>query len=134
MAINRTLAIRHAELSALGTLCDGGTIKLYDGVRPANSDTALSGQNLVVILTFGSPAFISPPVAGVMTANAIGSARSTYAPMATVTWGRVYEAGGATTVMDFDCGTVGTDMILDNNVIVFNTTVACTSMTISELA
>ena len=112
MAHNVTLAADTANeiADAVAALCDGGTIKVYDGAQPADPDTAITTQTLLATCTFGSPAFAAA-VAGVATAHAITGDPSADAS-GTATWFRVLTSGGDP-VMD---GTVGVGVNFDLNV------------------
>ena len=72
MAHNVTIAADTASAiaDAVATLCNGGTINIYDGAQPATADTAVTTQTLLATCTFGTPAF-GAAAAGVATANAI---------------------------------------------------------------
>ena len=85
---------RNAAADAQTARCNGGTVKLYSGTRPATGETALSGNTLLATGTFGSPAF-GAASNGVATANAI--AQENNAPAGGVaTFARLFTSGGAT--------------------------------------
>lgn len=112
MGHNVTLAEATANEIADGVaaLCDGGTIKIYDGAQPPDPDTAITTQTLLATCTFGSPAFLAA-VAGVATAHPITQDASADAD-GTAAWFRVLDAAAAA-VMD---GTVGVGVNFDCNV------------------
>jgi hypothetical protein len=60
----------NTEADALGRLLDGGTLRIFTGPRPANVETAISKQTLLVTLGFGDPAF-PKSVNGMLVANDI---------------------------------------------------------------
>ncbi|CDS48908.1 hypothetical protein [Polaromonas sp. CG9_12] len=99
----------NAQANALAALCNSGTIKVYDGVQPATSDTALSGNTLGVTMTFGATAFPAA-VSGLLTANAItaGTAVATITP----TFARIFKSDGTTVVMDVSAGAAGANMTI----------------------
>ena len=131
MAAGYTVAIRNATLDALAPNFNSGYLRIYDGSRPANADTSITDQNLIVELRFSSTAFGSAS-GGSITANAITSGISTYSPSTTATWARMLKSDGSTVVGDISVSTTGSDLNLSNTLIPYNTTVNVTSLTISE--
>ena len=125
MALNTTLADAtvNAQATALSTLCNGGTIKVYDGTQPATADTAVGAQVLGVTLTFNATAF-GAPSSGLLTANAItgGTAVASITP----TWARILTSGGAT-VMDVSAGAAAANMTI--GAFTSGTTVTCSAFT-----
>lgn len=111
MPLNTQIAAAtvNAQAAALAALCNGGFIRVYDGVQPATADTALAGNTLGVTLTFSATAFPAA-VSGLLTANAItaGTAVATITP----TWARIFKSDGTTAVMDVSAGTSGSNMTL----------------------
>jgi hypothetical protein len=112
MAHNLTLAAAstNALADALAVLCDGGTLNVYDGSQPADPDTAVTDQTLLVTCTFASPAF-SAASGGVATAHAIAEDDAADAS-GTAVWFRVLDSSGDP-VMD---GSVGVGSGYDCNV------------------
>lgn len=118
MAHNVTLASagRNAIADAVAALCDGGVLRIYDGVQPAGPDTAVTTQTLLATCTFANPAFVAA-VAGVATAHAIGADASADAT-GTAAWFRILGSGGGA-VLDgtvgvgsgFDCDVVTTSVV-----------------------
>lgn len=85
----------------VGSAAAGGRIRIYNGTKPADADTAISGQTLLAELLMANPAFgnaadISPGARA--TANSITQDSSADAT-GTATWARVIDRDG-TTVMD----------------------------------
>ena len=125
-----------AAVDAVVDLLDvggAGTIEIRDGVKPANPDTAATGQVLsthaLAATAFGNATQANPAVA---TAAAIGDA--TAVATSTATWFRAY-SGAGTAVIDGDVSTVaaGTgDMQIDDTAIVSGGTVAINSWTFSQ--
>lgn len=111
MALNTQLADAsvNAQANVLGTLCDSGLIRLYDGTQPATADTALSGNTLGATLTFGATAFPSA-VSGLLTANAI-TPGTAVAPI-TPTFARIFKADGTTVIMDVSAGVSGANLTI----------------------
>lgn len=112
MAHNVTLAnaARNAVADAVAALCDGGVLRVYDGIQPAGPGTAVTTQTLLAECTFADPAF-SSAVAGVATAHTIADDPAADAS-GTATWFRIVGAGGSA-VID---GTVGVGASFDCDV------------------
>ena len=64
-----------AAADAVVRLLDGGTVRIYDGRRPATVDTAITDQTLLAELAFSKPAF-EAAVDGVAKARAIAPDQS----------------------------------------------------------
>ncbi|HUW17466.1 MAG TPA: hypothetical protein VMW94_10340 [Actinomycetes bacterium] len=132
MAHNVTLAADTASAiaDAVATLCNGGTVKIYDGAQPADPDTAVTTQTLLATCTFGTPAFAAA-VDGVATANAITQDASADAS-GTAAWFRILSSAAAA-VLD---GTVGVGVGFDCNVVTTAVVAAAAfpiaSMTLTE--
>jgi hypothetical protein len=86
-------------------LMNGGTIQIFAGPQPANANTPLSGNTLLVTLAFAAIAF-DAPVAGSSVANAIQSGTAIATGIAS--FARIYEADGVTVVMDVSVGNPST--------------------------
>ena len=126
MALNTQIAAAtvNAQALALATLCNAGTIKVYDGVQPATSDTAISGNTLGVTLTFGATAFPAAS-SGLLTANAITSGVAVAG--ITPTWARLFNSDGTTAIMDVSAGASSANMTIGQ--FSSGTTVSVTSFT-----
>jgi hypothetical protein len=85
-------------LDALAALLNNGYLRLYSGTRPADADTALSGNTLLAELRFSATAFPASS-GGVATANAITSDASADAT-GTATFYRALKSDGTTVVAD----------------------------------
>jgi hypothetical protein len=111
MALNTQIADAtvNIQADALATLCNSGTIRIYDGTQPATGDTAIVSQVLGVTLTFGATAFPAA-VSGLLTANAITSGTAVAA--ITPTWARIMKADGTTRVMDVSAGASGANLTI----------------------
>jgi len=116
----------NAMVNALAALCNGGTINVYSGTQPANANTALSGNTLLVTLTFGSTAFANA-VNGVANANAITS--GTAVATGTASFARIIKSDLTTVVMDGTVGTASCNVNLSTVSIVNGGVVQLTSMT-----
>lgn len=106
MALSFTTPLRNAILDAITTyLQNGALLRIYSGTRPANANTALSGNTLLGTLTCGSP-FAPAASAAALVANAITQDSSADAT-GTASFFRIFRADGTTVGIDGDCG-VGT--------------------------
>jgi len=127
----RTASLRRNEmLDAIRDNFNSGIIRIYDGTRPADANTALSGNNVLAELTMNATAF---PAAsgGVLTANAITSDASANAT-GTATFARIFESDGTTAIADISVGTSGTEMIINTVSIVAAAVVSCSAFTITN--
>jgi hypothetical protein len=125
MALKLSNAAANAEANALAALLNGGFLKIYDGAKPADANTAITTQNLLSTLSFANPAFAAS-VAGVITANAIASDANA-AATGTASWFRCYESDGVTVVMDGSVGTSAADLILNSVAIQIHAQVSVSS-------
>lgn len=117
---------------ALDTLIDnmnGGFIRVYNGTRPTNADTALSGNTLLAQLGINATSAPSSS-GGVLTLNAITSDASADAS-GTATFGRIFQSDGTTVVGDVSVGTGGGEFNFNTLDIVVGALVSCTSATIT---
>lgn len=130
MAIKLTTAARNAELDALTTtIGNAALLRIYNGSRPADANTAVSGQTLLAELTCGTP-FAGAASSGTLTANSITSDTDANAA-GTASWYRLVTSGG-TAVLDGDVGTSGADLNLNTTSIAQHATVSVTSWTLTE--
>lgn len=117
----------NTEADALAALLNGGFLDIYDGTQPATGDTAIGAQVKLASLTFANPAF-GASVAGVITANAIGSDTDADAT-GTATWARLFKSDHSTAVMDVSVGTATSNLILNSAAIQIHAQVSVTSFT-----
>jgi hypothetical protein len=129
MAKNRKMSVAavNAEADALAALCNGGYLRIYDGLQPATADTVIAGQKLLAELRFGSPAFASA-ADGLITANAI-TKDSAADDTGTATWFRALGGDGTTVVFDDSVGTADAGLILDSVSIAAGADVSVTLLT-----
>ena len=120
-------ATSRAEL--LETWLSGGTVKVYDGTRPATPDTAITAQVLLATFTLGSSA--GTVTLGVWTANSIASAL--VSADGSASWARIADSSGAV-IADADVGATGSGalMILNNTSLVSGGYVSVVSFTLTE--
>lgn len=109
--IKLAAATANAIADAVAALCNGGTLKIYDGAQPADAATAVTTQTLLATCTFASPAFASA-IAGVATANSIAQDASADAS-GTAAWFRVLSSAAAV-VLD---GSAGVGVAFDLNLV-----------------
>lgn len=116
-------------LDALTDNAASGILRIYDGTRPTDADTAISGNTVLAELTMGATAFGSAS-AGVLTANAITSDSSAN-NTGTASWARLWQSNGTTPLGDFSVGTSGTEVIINTVSIVAAAVVSCSALTIT---
>ncbi len=122
----------NAQADALSDLLDNGYLRIYDGTKPANANTAVSTQVLLAELRFNATASAAAS-AGTLTMNAItqdSSANNT----GTATWFRALKSDGSTVVFDGSVGTSGCDINLGSTSITSGSSVGVTSMTFTVSA
>lgn len=107
MAIHISNVAASAGADAIFALLNTGYIRVYDGTRPANVNTALSGNTLLAEARFQSTAFPAS-TNGVAVANGITatSVLATGGP----TFYRLLKSDGTTAISDGDVGLSGSDM------------------------
>lgn len=134
MAIKISNAAAIAACNSIVDLIDAGAsagkIRIYDGTRPADPDTAVSTQTLLAELTFSDPAFgnaADGAPGGVATASSI-TADSSANATGTASWFRVVDSDGLA-IFDGDVGTSGSDLNLSSVSITSGDNVAVTSFT-----
>lgn len=87
---------------------DGGEVRIYDGTRPANADTAIGSQVRLATLEMADPA--GTVTNGVFTAAAMADAL--IAETGTAAWARVVDSTAAT-IFDVDVGGVGSGAFIE---------------------
>jgi len=117
----------NAEANALAALANTGYIRIYDGTRPTNADTAVGAQVLLAELRFGATAF-GAAVAGVLTANAITPDASANAG-GTASWARILQSNGTTALWDDEVGTATSNIILNSTTIGLGAAVSISALT-----
>jgi len=93
--------VANAQADAQAPLANGGYMRWYDGTQPATGGAAITTQNKVAELRFGTPAF-GAAASGIIAANAI-----TPDPAAiggTVSWFRIFQADGTSSLWDGSIG------------------------------
>lgn len=125
-----------AEVNALAATVNGGTLNIYSGTQPADANTALSGQVLLVTLTLSATAFAAAAASGspgskVVTAAANAITAGTAAATGTAAWFRILTSGSAACI-DGSVGTSGCDLNLSSTAITSGAVVSVSSFTISQ--
>ena len=118
---------RDAQQNGLITYAGtGAIISIYQGTQPANANTAISGQTLLVSLvvsgSFGTDSN------GTLTFSSVGN--GTAVASGTASFFRIVKSDGTTVIMDGSVGTSSADLVLNTTTIATNDTVAITSGTI----
>lgn len=110
-----------------------GSIKIWTGAMPADCETADSGTRLATLplstTAFPASATSTSPAGAIATANAITSDTNA-AATGTAGYFRAYDSAGVC-VIQGDCGTSNSDMILNTTSIVAGATVSCSSWTVT---
>lgn len=118
---------RDAQQQGLITYAGSGAIiHIYEGTQPANANTAISGQTLLVSLTisgsFGTDSDGTITLSSVTNGTAVATG--------TAQFFRITKSDNSTVVMDGSVATSGADMNLNNTSINSGQTVSITSGTI----
>jgi len=123
-------AAANAAADAVCVLANSGFLDIYDGTQAATADTAVGAQVKLAGLTLNATAF-GAAVAGVATANAIGSDASADAT-GTATWFRVTKSDHTTVLFDGSVGTSGCNLNLGTTAIVAAAIIAVSSFTYTQ--
>lgn len=124
------VARRNERLDTFTDNANSGILRIYDGTRPTDADTAISGNTVLAELTMNATSF-GAASGGVLTANAITSDSSANAT-GTASWARLWQSNGTTPIADFSVGTSGAECILNTLSIVSGAVVSCSSCTFTE--
>lgn len=125
-----TTAVRNSQADNHTPNYNTGYQRIYNGTKPTDANTALSGNTLLAELRYSATAF-GAAVAGVATANAITQDSSADAT-GTATFARNFKSDGTTVISDFTVGTSGADLNLVTLSIVITQPVQVTSCTITQ--
>ena len=127
MTLKYSNGTRDAQQNGLITYAGSNAIiRLYDGTQPANANTAISTQTLLVSLNI-SGAF-GTDSNGTLTFSTVTN--GTAVASGTATFFRIYKSDGTTVVMDGSVGTSSADLVLNTTTVATNDTVAISSGTI----
>jgi len=139
LATSSSKAAAQAALDALLALINvggAGKIKIFSGTIPADTETADTGTLLATLTpsttAFPASATNTSPKGAKATASAVTSDTSA-AATGTAGYFRVYPNTPSTTnaVLQGNCGTASTDMILNTTSIVAGATVSCSAWTVT---
>lgn len=118
---------RDAQQQGLITYAGSGAIiHIYEGTQPANANTAISGQTLLVSLTISGS--FGTDSDGTITLSSVSN--GTAVATGTAQFFRITKSDNSTVVMDGSVATSGADMNLNNTSINSGQTVSITSGTI----
>lgn len=118
---------RDAQQQGLITYAGSGSIiHLYDGTQPANANTAVSTQVLLVSLTIAGG--FGTDSNGTITLGSVTN--GTAGASGTSTWFRITKSDNTTIVMDGSVGTSGADLNLNTTTISSGQVVSITAGTI----
>jgi hypothetical protein len=118
---------RHSQNEGLITYAGSGAkISIYQGTQPANANTAISTQILLVTCTLAGA--FGTDTDGTLTLGTVNP--GTAVATGTAQFFRIFKSDGTTVVMDGSVGTSGADMNLDNTSINITQTVDITGGTI----
>lgn len=101
--MNTAQATASAMLTEAFTLCNSGSIVLYNIPLPASPETALSGETTLATATFASAALSGPitySAPNMVGSMAFTSTSLTPAAAGTAMFARAYQTGGTTAVAD----------------------------------
>ena len=129
MAITLAGNLADAAMDAVGPLYNNGYLRIYDGSKPSDPDTAIGAQVLLAELRFNATAF-GASSAGVLTANAI-TADSSANASGTASWYRALKSDGTTSLNDGTVGTSGSDLNLNSVAISSGAAVSVSSFTLT---
>ncbi len=135
--VHASAAARNAAFSGTSTntlLGATAVLRIYDGVVPANADTALSGNNLLATLTLAATP-VASVATGTATLGAIGSAAA--ALTGTASFWRIYDSAGSPACQfqgEVTATGGGGSMLLATVSIVAAATISCSAATISLIA
>lgn len=126
-----------AAVDALASLCNSGTLLVYSGSQPADANTAVGAQTLLVTLTFSATAFASSVASGsagskVVTATANAIASGTAVATGTAAWFRCLKSDASTIVLDGSVGTSGADLNFSSLAFSSGAVVSVSSFTITQ--
>jgi hypothetical protein len=118
---------RNAQQNGLITYAGSGAlINIYAGSQPANANTAISGQTLLVTLTVTGT--FGTDNNGTITLSSV--ANGTAVATNTATFFRITKSDGTTVVMDGSVATSDADLVLNNTSIATGQVVSISAGTI----
>jgi len=123
-------AAASAAADAVARQLDNGYLRIYDGTKATNADTAIGAQVLLAELRFNAT---SAPAAsnGVLTFNAF-TADSSANATGTATWFRALQSNGTSAVFDGTVGTGTNDLVVNSTAISSGAAVSVSSFTYTQ--
>lgn len=130
MSVQFTSSVRDSMLSALITAAGANAhIRIYSGTKPANADTALSGNTLLADITCG--ATFATTSGGTLTLSGTPLSDTSADNTGTASFFRVLKSDLTTVVYQGDVGTSGSDLNLNTTSIAAGGPVQINSWTLS---
>jgi tRNA-binding EMAP/Myf-like protein len=132
MALKYSTALNNARQNQITTLLGtAGTLNIYSGTRPANPQTAMSGNTLLATLNLSNPA-AAGAASGVLTFSAIAQDNAANAT-GTATWFSVQD-GSSNRIIEGDVSGIGGggDLQLSSTSIVVGGPVLVSSFVLTE--
>jgi hypothetical protein len=118
---------RNAQQNGLITYAGSGSkINIYSGAQPANANTAISGQTLLVTLTVSGS--FGTDSNGTITLSAVTN--GTAVATGTASFFRITKSDNTTVVMDGSVATSDADLVLNNTSIATGQVVSISAGTI----
>lgn len=136
MAISLAQDVRQAMLDQITAQVDAGTgagkVRIYSGTRPANANTALSGNTLLVEFTLTDPsaAAATAAIPSVLAFDADPDISATAVATGTASFARVVDSDN-NAVFDGDVGTSSADFVITSTSITTGQTINLTSGTLT---
>jgi hypothetical protein len=126
-ALKYSNGTRHAQNEGLITYAGSGAIiNLYQGTAPANANTGITTQTLLVSCVLAGA--FGTDTNGTLTLGTVNN--GTAVTTGTANFFRIFKADGTTVVMDGSVGTSGADLNLDTTTINITQTVNISGGTI----
>jgi hypothetical protein len=126
-ALKYSNALRHAQNEALITYAGSGAIiNIYQGTAPANANTGITTQTLLVSCVLAGA--FGTDTNGTLTLGTVNN--GTAVATGTASFFRIFKADGTTVVMDGSVGVTGADLNLDTTNINITQTVNISGGTI----
>lgn len=134
MALGFVAVLQRNRLDEITALIDAGAgagrLRIYDGTRPTNADTAIGAQTLLAELTFSVTSFpAASGTPGTITANAITEDSSANAT-GTASWARVVDDATGV-VMDMDVATAASDLNVNSTAVSVGIAFSVSSMVLT---
>lgn len=128
-AIGFSTARKNARATQHAGWLAGGTLKGYDGTRPASTDTAITTQAHLITFVLADP--FGSVSGAIINASTIAAAMAL--ATSTITWARAYDSSDVV-IGDYDVGELGSNaaVILDDTDLIEGGLASILSFTITE--